>query len=157
MKPSKLLAAFQVPDLNNYFELIGDILLVEEIPDEEFKTKTGLIIASGNKGQVNGLEADKPTFVRVLMVGQGYFDSSDKIEKDIPCDSMPGDIVLIGRTSLKPFSVFGKLMTYGEAKIGICRESDIQARFRGEEAFERFFESINKALETQVEQHNRGA
>lgn len=132
--------------------VIGDCILVELIPDEEHKTKSGLVLAPGAQNQINGLSADKPSFVRVLVTGQGYYDDSDdKIEKSVPLDSKPGDIVLVGRTSIKPFSVFGRLLNYGEKTLGLIRESDIQIRFRGQEGYDRFFDALNRAIEKKVE------
>ncbi len=150
MKKSKYLPAFQklAKEAPELFELIGDCLLIEVIPDDEFKTKGGLILASGNDRQVNGLQADKPTFVRVLLVGAGYYD--DDTLEPVALDSSPGDIVLVGTTSIKKFSVFGKLMTYGEATLGLIRESDIQLRFKGEEGFDRTFELLNSSAEEEM-------
>jgi hypothetical protein len=159
---SKYLKAFQQtaesqrPD----YQLIGDFLLVELIPDDEFKTKSGIILQTDlSKSQTNGIHTDKPTFVRVLMTGEGYFDDSDKMDDEdasegprtIPLESQPGDIALVGRTSIKFFSVFGKLVSYGETQLGLCRESDIQMRFKGQEGFDRFFGALNQATEATLE------
>lgn len=123
------------------FTLTGNCLLVEELPDEEFKTDSGIIIA-GNQRQVTGIQADKPTFVRILLVGEGYFDEDTK--ETIPCDSKQGDIVLIGAHGVRWFSVFGKFMNYGSGnRIGICRETEIQMHFQGQEGFDKTFNILN--------------
>lgn len=151
---SEYLKAFQAaaaaePDA---LTIIGDCLLVELIPDEEHKTKSGLVLASGAQNQINGLSADKPSFVRVLLVGAGYYNDADgKIGEQVPLDSKLGDIVLVGRTSIKPFSVFGKLTNYGQATLGLIRESDIQIRFRGQEGYDRFFDALNRSVEKKME------
>jgi co-chaperonin GroES (HSP10) len=154
VEQSKYLEAFVAAgqEGKNLFQLVGDCLLVELIKDEEFKTKSGIILQTElSKNQNNGLYADKPTFVRVLLVGNGYFDTDEdgKI-KDVPLESKAGDIVLVGRTSIKQFSVFGKLVSYGETQIGLVREADVQLRFNGQEGFDRFFEIINSSLEGKV-------
>lgn len=154
---SKYLGAFQAVKAESELQLIGEFLLIELIKDEEFKTKSGLIIQSApSQRQVNGLSADKPTFARILAVGEGYYDDSPPTgavagtyavnEKNIPLDSKPGQIVLVATGSVKPFSIFGKLINYGEIELGLTRESDIQARFESEEAFNRYFERLNAAL-----------
>jgi co-chaperonin GroES (HSP10) len=137
------------------FELVGDYLIVEVIPDEEFKTKSGLIMATSSGHQVNSITADKPTFVRVLMVGAGTpkdADSTDLVKYDVD----PGDICLVGAHSIKYFSVFGQLVTYGETRIGLTLAGEIQMRFKGQTGFDRFFGSLNQQVKTQVEQRPLG-
>jgi co-chaperonin GroES (HSP10) len=153
MEKSKYLKAFEgaAKEVSDTFELIGDFLIVEEIKDDEMKSKGGIIIASGTQSQVNGLAADKPTFARVLMVGAGFYDDT-KDNADVPVSVLPGDIILVGRHSIKKFSVFGKLMSYGETDLGLTKESEIQLRFKGEEGFERFFRYVNQSVEKKMEQ-----
>lgn len=140
---SKYLTAFRDSNKDN-FQLIGDCLLVEVLKEDEFKTKSGLIIADSTGKQINGLSADKPTFVRVLLVGEGYYSEDDG---DVKLDSQPGDIVLVGTTSIKRFSVFGPIVNYGDTSLGLIRESDVQMRFNGQDGFNAFFREANEALE----------
>lgn len=149
MKPSPYPKAFEkLAECREAFELIGDCILVEEIEDDEFRTQGGLIIASGTK-QINGVEADKPTFARVLWVGEGYYD--DDSGKSIPLNVEPGDVILVGRHSIKRFSVFGSIL-YSGTRIGLTRESEIQLRFKGEAGYDRFFGTLNSAIKAQMEQ-----
>lgn len=155
---SKYLEAFQTvaQEAKDSFELVGDCLLVEEIADDEFsksiKTDSGevkkIIFAEGAQKQINGLRADRPVFVKILLVGQGSPDDEGNI---VPWDVNPGDICLVGATSIKKFSVFGKLVSYGEASLGLIRAQDIQARWFGQEAFDRFFGTLNQTVAPQVE------
>lgn len=136
------------------FKLTGNCMLVEVIKDNEFEKKVttdsgkvvGIIMDAGlsAKSQRGGLGADKPTFAKVLLVGEGY-DNEGSTEK-LPLESKPGDIILVPEISIKKFSVFGKLVSYGETSIGLVRESEVQMRFNGTEAFEQFFEMLNKAV-----------
>jgi co-chaperonin GroES (HSP10) len=129
-------------------------MLVEVIKDEEFEKKVttdsgkvvGIIMNAdlSAKSQKGGLGADKPTFARVLMVGEGY-DNEDGKEK-LPLDSKPGDIILIPEASIKKVSVFGKLVSYGETTLGLVRDSEVQMRFSGSEAFDKFFELLNEKV-----------
>lgn len=145
MKQTKYLKAFQAAPADT-FQLVGDICLIEEIPDAAFektiKTDDGrtiaLALSSGSQRQVNGIQADKPTFCRVLLPAPGWDDIS------------AGDICLVPSTSIKRFSVFGKLMNYGEATLGLINAESIQLRFKGEVGFERFFDAVNRAAEEQV-------
>jgi co-chaperonin GroES (HSP10) len=146
---SKYLTAFRDANKDN-FKLIGDCLLIEVLKEDEFKTKSGLIIADSTGRQVNGLSADKPTFVRVLIVGEGYYNEDDG--SDVRLDSQPGDIVLVGTTSIKRFSVFGPIVNYGDTSLGLIRESDVQMRFNGQAGFDAFFREANEALNGQKAQ-----
>lgn len=155
MQKSKYLEAFakvaaEAPETH---KLVGDFLLVEVMKDEEFKTKSGLIMSTEmSRNQMDGMFQDRPTFARVLMAGAGYFsEGEDGKMKDVPLDTKPGDIVLVGRVSIKHFSVFGKLFSYGETTLGLCRDSDVQMRFSGDEGFERFFAVVNSAAQKKVE------
>lgn len=158
MKKSYL-HAFRQVETSSELQLIGDLLLVEVIKDEEFskkvKTDDGreariFFGTDSNQRKDFSFTADKPTFIRILATGEGYYDDEDPEKQQIPLESKPGQICLIASGSVKPFSVFGKLINYGEVQLGLARESDIQARFENEESFGRYFERLNKALEGQV-------
>src|SRR5689334_13650412 len=96
---SKYLSGFQTvaKEHGTLYKIQGNLLLVEVIKDEEFKTKSGIILATSDKRQVNGLVQDKPTFVRVLDVGPGYF--KDDTMEDVPLETQPGDILLVPATA----------------------------------------------------------
>ena len=142
---SRYLNAFREVQNGSELQLIGDFLLVELIKDEEFRTKSGLVIAqSVNQRQISGLSADKPTFARILATGPGYYD--DETKADVSLESKPGQIILIATNSFKSFSVFGKLINYGEVELGLTRESEVQARFENQEAFDRYFDRLNGVL-----------
>ena len=142
---SKYLEAFK--KLKEYnpqlMELDGECLLVEEIQEEEFKTNSGLILSTGDK-QINSFAADRPVFLRVLYVGDGFIDE----DIDVPLETNPGDIVLVGKHSVKYFSVFGKLISYGDTKLGLIKESEIQVRFKGEGNFDKAFEYLNNTIKS---------
>lgn len=134
-------------DCADHFELVGDCLIVEEIPHEEQKTKGGVYIPTSKRiGQVDGLEANRPTFVRVLAVGNGYYDPKD--ERDIPLEVEVGDIILVGRMGIKWFSTFGPIVSSGEAQVGLTRESEIQLRFKGQHGYNACFAALKHAIET---------
>lgn len=129
------------------FKLMSDCIIVEIIKDEELKTKSGIILASGNKTQINGIDANKPLWGRVLMVGEGYYEIDEEGNKrDVKLETVPGDIVLLGKQSVEYFSVFGKLPNYGETQLGLTREGEVRMRFKGQEGFDKFFELANSQL-----------
>lgn len=119
------------------FDLIGDALLVEELPKEELKSKGGIILApQGKVSQVDGIEANRPTFVRVLAVGNGYVDSEGET---VPVEANPGDIILVGRLSVNWFSTFGPLVSSAQCQLGITRECEIKLRFKGEAGYQKAY------------------
>lgn len=142
------LKAFQALNGENkgLFTLTGDCLLVEIIKDQDLqKTKSGIILADTSKEQVNGVYSDKPTFARVLMSGEGYYN--DETKEAIPLESKPGDIVLAGKHSFKRFSMFGRLVVSNDVEICLMRDNDVQGRFSGEEAFNKTFDILDKATQ----------
>jgi hypothetical protein len=167
MKPSKYLEKFKrlADKAKSAYRLTGDYILVEHIPDEELKreikTDDGRTIAltlsvdTGRK-QLNTLTADRPNWVRVLAVGEGYYtqevspETGATIEKTIPLDVVPGDIILVSQVSVKYFSVYGELEGYEAHSIGVTKESEIIQRFLGEDGYNLTFACLNQTPESQV-------
>jgi len=126
------------------FTLTGDCLLVEVLKEDELqKTKSGIFLAE-KKDQIIGVHADKPTFARVLLVGEGFYN--DETKESIPLDTKQGDIVLVGNHSLKRFSSFGKLPVDGDIEIALMRDGDIQMRFLSEDSYDKTFEVLKKTI-----------
>lgn len=147
LKTSRYLDAFKAMDeqCKDSFTLYGDAILVEEIPDEELKSKGGIIIAtSSNHRLTDGVEANKPTFVRVLQVGAGFEKDEGEL---VPVDANPGDIILVGKLSVMWFSAFGNILTHnGSGRLGLTIESEIKMRFKGHEGYEKVFKCLNEEL-----------
>jgi co-chaperonin GroES (HSP10) len=159
MKPSRYRTQFdRLATLDpKPYELTADYLLVERIPDEELKTKSGLILASVQTNALNTLTADKPQWARVLACGEGYYSleedaEGNEVEKTTPLNAKPGDIVLVSKLSVKYFSLFGELDGYEPDSIGLTKESEIQLRFKGEEGYREAFASLNGIAPAPVEQ-----
>ncbi len=148
MRDSKYLKAFQelakTGDTN--YELTGDCMLVERIPAEERRTEGGIILPDATKEfrQVNSFAKDLPCWVYILAVGKGWYDDKSDDKEVIPVAVSPGDIILIGATSIKWFSDFGT-KNYEFGSIGLCRESDIQLRFKGREGYETSMALLNES------------
>jgi co-chaperonin GroES (HSP10) len=129
-------------------EVIGNIIIVEKVKFPETKTAGGIIIGvESHRGQLNTLVSDRPAFYRVLHVGAGYFDADGN---DIALNSKPGDIVLLASASVKLFSSFPLLGAYEADSIGITRDEDVQIRFKGQEAFERFAFGLDSHAKAQI-------
>lgn len=158
MEKSKYLSKFLKLESNASsapVEIVGDIIVVEKIKEPEKKTASGLIYGIDVKNQLGTIALDKPHWVRVLAVGAGYYKTSETdeggtIEETIPLNVTPGDIILVGQTSVKYFSTFGELAGYEADTIGLTRESEILIRFKGEEGYNSAFEQLNRAAEGQV-------
>ena len=144
---SKYLDSFKQLALegSDSFQLIGDCLIVEELVEaNEVKTAGGIIV-QGTDGMRDGFEQNKPTFVRVLAVGEGYYDEEGKT---VPIDANPGDIVLVGALSVKWLSTFGPIISIGKGeRLGITRESEIQLRFKGQNGYDEVFRILGATAE----------
>jgi co-chaperonin GroES (HSP10) len=157
MKPSRYLEKFQkLASVSDAFNLVGDFLIVERIPDEELKTKSGLFIpVVGSNKQLGTLSADRPHWVRVLAVGPGYYTQETNedgtiVEASVPLDVQAGDIILVSQVSVRWFSVFGELENYEADSIGFTKESEIQLRFHGDEGYNRVFGALNNPAQEEV-------
>jgi co-chaperonin GroES (HSP10) len=136
------LEAFQrlAAQADSLMTLSGDFIIVEALPQEEAKTASGIILQSHDK-MSNGFGQNLPAFYHVLMVGAGYYtqetdpETGAVIEKTVPLDVQPGDVVLLGTQSVKEFSKFGSIVSTKEAKIGLARAEEVQVRFHGPEAY----------------------
>lgn len=127
------------------YVLVGDCILVEELVEaNEVKTKGGIVI-QGTTGMRDGFEQNRPTFVRVLAVGEGYYDEDNK---SVPLEARPGDIILVGALSVNWLSTFGPIVSIvkGE-RIGITREAEIQLRFKGQNGYDEVFRILGAATE----------
>lgn len=105
-------------------ELKGDQILVEKLPQVELKTKAGLIIGTATTHR-NTIEDSTTEFGVVLMVGPGQFDETGQT---IPCDSKPGDVVLLPGSTYW-YGAFGHIADYDPYSIGRIRDSLIPMWF----------------------------
>lgn len=154
MQPNSFLPVFEHLNAQNNGDMIviGDTLLVE--PVQQAPATKDVETADGKKvsiiletkltnRQVGSVEDDRPLFVRVLACGSGYYD--DETGKDLPLETQPGDIILMGKLSVRWLSTFGPLLREGDRQIGICRESDSILRFKGQAGFDRVNQILAEA------------
>ncbi len=137
--PSKsYLKAFQAlaDQCSGLYKLTGENIIVEEIPKEEMKTASGLVIASSmNARQLDTVEDNRPLLVRVLLIGEGYYDTDGK---DVPLDVEVGDICLVGKLGVKWMSsIFDVFIQEGATKVGLSKESEIQFNYGSQEALDK--------------------
>lgn len=139
--PSKYKDKFKqaVEAAGDGFLLTGRCMLVERV-EVEMKTQSGLYMASG-AGQRNGVEDNKPFFVYVLAVGAGQYDPETGEDVDI-VTAEPGDIIMVGRNSVKWFSTLGATSLELNS-VGLADEAETQMRWRGPEALERWLKALN--------------
>lgn len=134
------------------YHLVGDSVIVEEVANKEATKevmtnsghKVSLVLAPGKDRKIDGLEMNLPVFVRVLAVGEGWYNEEE--EKRVPLEVEVGDIVLVGRMSVNWFSVFGSLVSTTQNQIGITRENEIKMRFCGEASYDKCFTHLNDEL-----------
>lgn len=135
--------------------LIGDLMLVERLKMPEKKTASGLIIPDKSYNQLNSMMSDQPCFYRVLLTGAGFYD--DNTKEDVPLESQPGDIIQTGSISVKVYSSFPLLEAYEADTIGITRESDVQWRFKTEEAFTGLLGDFDRAIKEKISERQKAA
>jgi hypothetical protein len=146
------------------YALTGDCLLVELMPEEEKKTKSGLIMTSmpeSHKELTQGV--GRPVFCHVLMVGDGYYkpcpecgDFTGMRSANYECPTCknegvispemevnPGDVILVGELSVAWFKTFGTLVSSG-TMVGITRASEIKMIFEGYDGYRRFFSALEE-------------
>jgi len=147
---NKYLKAFkEANELKDCFQLIGDRILAYPMELKEMgeqKTKGGLYLPESNKNQRNSKGSNLPTMAVVLQVGVGYYD--EVTGEDVPLDTKPGDIIVVGQNDLPVFSQFGKVDTYmnSNLRLGITTESCIQMRWRGQKQYEEYFKILEENL-----------
>lgn len=120
----------------NAMTLYGDSILVEEVKPEEVKSKGGIILSVSSKiEQMDGIEANRPIYVRVLATGEGFYDDENP-EKDVPLSVKPGDICLVGRLSVGWLSSFLGIASDSKHLLGITREAEVKIKLEGQEGYE---------------------
>lgn len=141
----KYLAAFQkmATEGKEYYQLNGEFIIVEEVPPEEKKTKGGLVLP-GHERQHDGFAQNRPTLVRVVAVGEGYYD--DDTGESVPLDVAPGDVILVGGQSVKWLSYLGPIISSEGVRIGLSTASEVQMRFRGEEGYKKVCELLGAVV-----------
>lgn len=147
MVKSKYLEAFKKLDkeLGKAHKLCGDNIYVEELPVQELKTKSGLIIANThNARDIEAISYDTPTFVRVLSVGAGYYDEEGT---DVPVAVEPGNVVMAAALSVKWLNSFGGMVLKKPHRIGLMSEDAILEIYEGDEAYEKAVEIIRSFSE----------
>lgn len=124
---------------NDSLELIGDLLIVEKLPEPEARKVGGLYMQGSSHARSEmGLDT-RPNMVLVVAVGKGYYDE----DKNIDLNVKPGDVILVPHASVKWFSSFGDMLGYDPDTLGLTREVEIQMRFKGIEAYEEAFKKLN--------------
>lgn len=121
--------------------LIGDVILVEAMPEPEIK-KGSIIVSSGNTKALDGITANLPIFVRVLLVGPGYYN--EETGADVPLEIKAGNIIQVGRQAVDFFGAFGSILRGKDTGVGITRSDAARIVFENDETYNSFFESISK-------------
>ena len=144
---SKYLEAFQAIETQcgELHELIGDGMYVEEVPEEEVKTKSGIVMASEVGLVKEGFLESKPKQVIVLAVGKGFYNEETK--EDVPLYVDPGDVITVPNMSVQWFNIFLGAVCAGNQRIGLVRECELKHRFKGIDAYEKISEVFRASIE----------
>lgn len=128
------------------FVLRGSTLLVEVLPDEELKTKGGLVIATDmNQIKGNSVNQHKLQVGRVLMCGQGYWEETEGSEGTYtPLEVKPGAIVVLPQFSTSFLSMFPGIQRPTGNRIGMVKMSEILAYYPSSEAYQTAKQKLNE-------------
>ncbi len=132
------------------FELWSDLIIVECMVEEEKKEKVtagGIIIPGDTETKQRSMmtvDDLKSNFVRVIAVGKGYYkEGKDGEEEYTPLNVKPGDIVMLGETSVRWFSIFGEDVDLEQMfNIGLTREGEVHMVFRGQAGYDKFMKEL---------------
>lgn len=115
------------------FVLRGSNMIVYQLPDEEIKTKSGLILATDSKQVMgNSIEQNKLNVGKVLMTGPGYWNG----EGYDPLEVKPGAIVVLPQYSTSPISVFPGIGKPTGNRLVMVKEDSIIAFYPSQEIYE---------------------
>lgn len=147
---SKFLSAFQAmaQEGRDAYRLLGDCILLEEIPQEEKKTKSGLVLAGHDRNR-DGFDQNRPFLAYVLATGEGYYNDAGESAEEIPLVCKPGDIVLISAITTKWLSYFGPAISTEGARIGLNTAENIQMIFKGQEGYDKVYQILDSKINPQ--------
>jgi co-chaperonin GroES (HSP10) len=136
---SKYLSKFtKLSDFKD-FVLVGERMLIEVIPQEEMKTKGGIIIADPG-GYKTETQTNRPLLGVVLLVGQGYISDDGESE---PHEYKPGEVVIVSKMGPLYYSEFPGIGATGNS-IAMTRSSEVHLSWPSIEAFKKFRETLSE-------------
>lgn len=121
------------------FELRGNRLLVEVIPQEELK-KGSIVIASSLSDHKSATQENRATLVRVLLVGTGYVDDEGA---DVPMDLKPGNVVMVPQMALKLYTQFPGLQDFTSNELALLLDHEIHMKWDDDAAYDRYKVALN--------------
>lgn len=137
------------------FVLRGSTLLVEIQEPEEIKTKSGLVIASGD-GHTKGhsAAAHRVEVGKVLMSGQGYWVSPEDSNRSHPTlgtygyhealEAQPGAIVILPQYSTQLMSHFPGIQRPTGNKLAMVKMDQVLAYYPTQDAYETAKRKLNE-------------
>lgn len=146
-----LLQKFQ--SASKHIKLTGDYVLVEEIQQaqelsKEIKREDGtvagrLILNTESSGsrQLDTYAENKPLFLRILAVGEGFVGPDGD---NIKADAKPGQIIWVSPLSVSWLSNWAGLLTDKNQRVGFMPVSVRLGSFDSDEAFEAYKLELSK-------------
>ncbi len=124
------------------FVLRGSTLIVEIMPEQELKTKGGLIMsAPTDHRRGDSINAHKLEIGRVVMAGEGYWDEDTKTM--LPLEAQAGAIVILPQYSTSILSMFPGINKPTANKLAMVKMGDVLAYYPSAEAFEKAQAKLN--------------
>lgn len=125
---------------DNVFVLRGATIIVELQPEQELKTKGGLIIATKSDQVIGGVNANKLEVGKVLMTGPGYWQEDGKYEA---LEVKAGAMVILPQYSTQYISMFPGIQRPTGGKLGMVKMENVLAYYPSQEAFQEAQAKLN--------------
>lgn len=130
-------------DGKDLFKLRGASLLVEILPAEEVKSESGLItLISDSDQRLGSIDEHRGLVGLVLLSGEGHYD--EKTRETIPLDCVPGNLVLLPKYSISPYSVFPGLNGHTKMMIAIVQEDEVRFVYKNLDAYNQAKKLLNE-------------
>lgn len=134
------------PGIGETVHLTGEYVLAQELPKEEVKTASGLVLYTESK-RTDALEYGQPVELQVLLASDTFFDKERGEDREV--DVKPGDILLVPAVALRECPRFFSLIGSTDAGSRMYW-IDFRARyvkFNGSAAYQAMKKEVAKRLE----------
>lgn len=124
------------------FVVRGSTIIVEILPDEEIKTKGGIIM-TGKADHVKGnsFEQHKLLTGKVLMTGPGYWNE-EMLAYD-PLEVETGAVIILPQFATQYLSMFPGISRPTGNKIGMIKQDQVIAFYKSQAAYEEAKAKLN--------------
>lgn len=118
----------------NVFKIRGSTIVAELLPDPEFKTASGLIMASPSDHAKGSMKDNMLQAAVVLATGPGYWDEESRAYEAL--EVSPGAVVVVPQYSAQFISVFPSMNKPTKNKLVLLKMDSVLCYFPSKDAFD---------------------